>query len=602
MSNSVAREFEAAFYLKAYPDVANSAIDPLKHYLTHGWKEGRRPTSWFDPTRYAKENPHLDPKQENLFLHLIEKGDTAVAEEKHKTLRLERELALPFFDADYYVQNNPFVKELRVDPLTHFLTIGWMEGRNPSAQFSLNYYIENNHDVRNGAGNPFIHYCKSGHKETWRKTASVLAEKVLQEFSENKALKQALNEAVKIEPMVAQPLGQRTVNHPFDKRILASTAKTIRQSFATKTYRYVVLLPHMRMSGAARVAAIFTKHLADLRQPEKILLLVTDSSEREFSHWFDERVDIFDLNVTLSDLKGNQRQQCLYDLLYGVCAECIININSRLGWEMISTYSRQFSQDFKLLTYLFTWDEHPSGAWRGYPIEWLNSTLHTHDVIITDNKKLARYVNARLGLHLVSTGTEVVTLYTPPELLELQTSAPRHKAGRPRFLWAGRFDRQKRTDILFEIAKNNPEIDVDIYGKEILDKGLVKEGSIPANCYLKGIYKDVRYIFDVVEYDGFIYTAQWDGIPTILLDVAQAQLPIIAPDVGGVSELITSETGWLVGKCDDVAGYTDSIQALLRDTQEARRRAVSLQRHVERQFSESDFRGNLEKVLNRHGL
>ena len=34
--------FDAALYQKNYPDVGNAGIDPLHHYLMHGWYEGRR--------------------------------------------------------------------------------------------------------------------------------------------------------------------------------------------------------------------------------------------------------------------------------------------------------------------------------------------------------------------------------------------------------------------------------------------------------------------------------------------------------------------------------------------------------------------------------
>ncbi len=32
-------EFDEAFYLESNPDVRQSSIDPLRHYLETGWKE-----------------------------------------------------------------------------------------------------------------------------------------------------------------------------------------------------------------------------------------------------------------------------------------------------------------------------------------------------------------------------------------------------------------------------------------------------------------------------------------------------------------------------------------------------------------------------------
>ena len=35
--------FDADWYVKTYPDVANAGVDPLKHFIQHGRREGRIP-------------------------------------------------------------------------------------------------------------------------------------------------------------------------------------------------------------------------------------------------------------------------------------------------------------------------------------------------------------------------------------------------------------------------------------------------------------------------------------------------------------------------------------------------------------------------------
>ncbi len=41
------------------------------------------------------------------------------------------------FDAAFYLRHNPDVAAARLDPLAHFLAIGWREGRDPSAEFQI---------------------------------------------------------------------------------------------------------------------------------------------------------------------------------------------------------------------------------------------------------------------------------------------------------------------------------------------------------------------------------------------------------------------------------------------------------------------------------
>ncbi len=52
-------EFDAAHYLRDNPDVASAGLDPMQHYLDHGFKEGRTPSAHFDPRRWA--GGALDP-------------------------------------------------------------------------------------------------------------------------------------------------------------------------------------------------------------------------------------------------------------------------------------------------------------------------------------------------------------------------------------------------------------------------------------------------------------------------------------------------------------------------------------------------------------
>lgn len=83
------RFFDADWYLKTYPDVAEGSMNPAEHYLKFGADEGR------------------DPSQD--------------------------------FDTQWYLQANPDVREFGINPLIHFLNDGQAEGRapNPRVQNSL---------------------------------------------------------------------------------------------------------------------------------------------------------------------------------------------------------------------------------------------------------------------------------------------------------------------------------------------------------------------------------------------------------------------------------------------------------------------------------
>ena len=35
--------FDVVYYLQTYPDVCKADVDPLTHFVRHGWKEERNP-------------------------------------------------------------------------------------------------------------------------------------------------------------------------------------------------------------------------------------------------------------------------------------------------------------------------------------------------------------------------------------------------------------------------------------------------------------------------------------------------------------------------------------------------------------------------------
>jgi len=69
------------------------------------------------------------------------------------------------FDPFYYLSNYSDVRRADVDPLMHFVTHGWKEGRDPSLRFNTQFYLDVNPDVRMANVNPLVHYIRYGRKE-----------------------------------------------------------------------------------------------------------------------------------------------------------------------------------------------------------------------------------------------------------------------------------------------------------------------------------------------------------------------------------------------------------------------------------------------------
>jgi len=64
--------FDAEFYLEKYPDVRESGVEPVRHYLTLGGLEGRAASPLFDGAWYLSRHPDVRKAELNPLLHYIE--------------------------------------------------------------------------------------------------------------------------------------------------------------------------------------------------------------------------------------------------------------------------------------------------------------------------------------------------------------------------------------------------------------------------------------------------------------------------------------------------------------------------------------------------
>ena len=66
--------FNKRWYLKTYPDVKEMGMNPIKHYLNFGWKEGRNPSSIFNTDEYLNFNADVKQAGINPLLHYLKYG------------------------------------------------------------------------------------------------------------------------------------------------------------------------------------------------------------------------------------------------------------------------------------------------------------------------------------------------------------------------------------------------------------------------------------------------------------------------------------------------------------------------------------------------
>ncbi len=66
--------FDSEYYLSQNEDVKNAKMDPIKHYLQFGWKEGRNPSAKFDGNEYLNKRPDVQVAGICPLVHYIKFG------------------------------------------------------------------------------------------------------------------------------------------------------------------------------------------------------------------------------------------------------------------------------------------------------------------------------------------------------------------------------------------------------------------------------------------------------------------------------------------------------------------------------------------------
>ena len=70
----VSTEFDASYYRSKYTDVRRAGLDPLAHYIDHGWRERRNPTPLFNTSFYLASNDDVAASNINPFYHYLKTG------------------------------------------------------------------------------------------------------------------------------------------------------------------------------------------------------------------------------------------------------------------------------------------------------------------------------------------------------------------------------------------------------------------------------------------------------------------------------------------------------------------------------------------------
>jgi len=92
------------------------------------------------------------------------------------------------------------------------------------------------------------------------------------------------------------------------------------------------------------------------------------------------------------------------------------------------------------------------------------------------------------------------------------------------------------------------------------------------------------------------YTSGWDGLPTILIELGALGMPIAASAVGGVPELITEKTGWLIDEDATPADAARILRDMIENPDLRLARATELQKLVRKRHAFQTYSQALAQI------
>jgi len=591
------RLFDSSFYVRKSIGSDSTERSPVEHYLTEGWRAGFNPHPLVDLVYLAAQIWPGDP-------HTASVPHTEWEEDPLKLYMTDRALKFVsphhLFDAEFFYQALLDMDEGLVgdgtafdpngiqSPLDYFLCPS-SPRVNPSREFSVEQYKFQYPDLGNMNG--LYHYVRYGKEEgriALPSMSAALNADLLRQ-SENEPTLLAPHQSMKDMFVAFMP---REFEPGLDSlEVLLNACADFRPDI-------VYCLPQFFKGGAEKYGSKLVNTLAAESQDSNILVIATDGDSQDSREWYKDVPNVRYVSLT---------QEIGLELLTNVVARFItlmrpsrvINVNSKVCWAAYEKYGQSMSINSKLSACLFCYDFDVNGSRVGYARDHIREVIPYIDTLMIDNKGFCKTLHNDFSLH-PNDASKLQYLYQPFEIGndEAQVKANwldlEKTVTTPRILWPSRFHKQKRPDLLRDIANSLPDVEFLVWSPDSWDNKLAG-GDQPKNVT---VTREKSTLAEMAKRDvsALLLCSAWEGLPTVLIESVEAGLPIVANDVGGVSEIVNDKTGYLVEKHAPAEKYCEAISALLAAPETADKKRNMAFKTVSTQHSLTSYVSRLKTI------
>ena len=358
-------------------------------------------------------------------------------------------------------------------------------------------------------------------------------------------------------------------------------------AYANKGYEIVYVVPWLVAGGADLMILNQVNTLS--RMGKKVLVIATESQrEHVWASRLDKDVPFLPLGEDLRELPFDVQQDFLCKLLLQIKPSHIHNINSYLCHTIFAKYNKQLKSTCRLYASLYCDELRSDNSRFGYIVDFLREEYRSVDKLVCDNTIIPKSWVSYYGIML----DNFHALYgLIPQMPLLRGDCTAKK-----ILWTGRLCKQKRPDLLVEVAQSLPDMEFHIYGGkyEAGQEKIINTLETLPNVVMHGPYAGFASL-PISEFFCLLYTSEADGLPNVLLETASTGLPIVGSVVGGIGDFLTEETGYPVPS-NEVADFVDALRHVYANPEQAHARADNARELVRTRHREEAFYNSLRQL------
>ena len=574
--------------------------------------------------KYRRGTPRVVPDPRDRPTRVSPVFDAGVADVRRRMrpagIDPDYDVAYESFDLTHFLLQARHLLTEDGDPLGVFLANGATAKASPEINFDMKTYLGRHPGRATATTSPYVAWLKDGKdageiadpapglelmSTVLGRPAPALAGILgdlrldLQQRLLTGRLGDMVTRAAEVEPLIGEVWSATPTPkiHPFFNEVNAVQVSAIHAAQRAAGFaraRVVLVVSDPRWGGSRRAEGHLAHALARHLDPSEVVVVYTDQGGRAPHGRFPDGVREVDLCSHLGSIDQDSAGRALVELIRSFRAEIVINVNSVLLYQAMNPYGKALAATQRIFLVMFCNEQLALGNWVGLPLRYFYRYVDLVEGVITDSAYLRDWLVERHQLPQ-ETQDRLHVFRAPVDAdLALASFAPRDPAARPQVFWAGRLDRQKRVDLVFEIARRMPDVDFRLWGEEVLTAPLLEER--PANVQPQGVYGQITDL-DLAHAGAWLYTSAWDGVPSQLLEVAMTGVPLVASQVGGTGEVVSGEDAWPIADRENPDAYVAALREVLSDPAAARRRAVALRERMLRERTESEYDRQVSAIL-----